>query len=76
MPSTGAWWRTRWRLLAAPLDKEEPRKPIYDVGWIFLTRRAPARLRAVLAARSFGKVSKPLHFDLRIHAKAYLLSLR
>jgi hypothetical protein len=25
MPSSGAWWRTRRRLRAAPLDKEEPR---------------------------------------------------
>jgi transposase len=28
MPSSGASWRIRWRLLAAPLDKEEPRRPI------------------------------------------------
>jgi hypothetical protein len=25
MPSSGASWRTRGRLLAVPLDKEEPR---------------------------------------------------
>src|SRR5215213_4486563 len=28
MPSTGASWRIRRRLLAAPLDKEEPRMPL------------------------------------------------
>jgi transposase len=28
MPSSRAWWQTRGRLRAAPLDKEEPRIPI------------------------------------------------
>jgi hypothetical protein len=28
MPSSGASWLIRWCLLAAPLDKEEPRIPI------------------------------------------------
>jgi hypothetical protein len=28
MPSSGASWRTRERIRAAPLDKEEPRIPL------------------------------------------------
>jgi hypothetical protein len=30
MPSSGASWRTRERIRAAPLDKEEPRTQLLD----------------------------------------------
>jgi hypothetical protein len=44
MPSSGASWRTRGRLLAVPLDKEEPvsRQRVEKVGFelIATTNRA------------------------------------
>jgi hypothetical protein len=54
MPSSGASWRTRRRLLAAPLDKEEPRTSLPRTR---VNKGKRKRLRYILSTQLLPKDS-------------------
>src|SRR5215213_3390079 len=65
MPSSGASWLIRWCLLAAPLDKEEPRTPLGRSSQHSTSRHSGEALSTV------PHPQKPGHIGQTVNARGF-----